>query len=286
MVSEELRTTEGSASERTRVTKVLILPKEHGSWAMLLVPWAVGCGVARRFGAGEIVFLGALLAAFLAHTQAMHRARLRLMLRPDSAALARTSRLGLGFAALAMLGTLPLVVFRARPALLLFAALALTLAVVSPCLVRARRDRALPGQFLAAVALPLAAPAAYYVARGALDAVALGLWLLNALFFLSAVLYVRLKIEARARKTAGWLPLEHLRLAGPTLALDAAILVGVAAAISVSGLPRLVALAFLPMAIQAVVGVLWLRYPARLKRVGLLATAHAIAFGALVIWLA
>jgi hypothetical protein len=273
-------------AERRSGASASILPKEHGTWAMLLVPWATGAGVARQLGAAEIVLLAALLSAFMAHTQLANHERLRLARRPDPAALGRARRLALGFAGLAAAAALPLVVVRERTALLLFGLLGLALTAATLALVRARRDRGLPGQVLAAVALPLAAPTAYYTARGTLGPVAAALWSLNALFFLGAVLYVRLKIAALARRAAGWPVGERLRLAGPTLALDAGILGAAMLTLHAGGLSPLAALAFLPTAIQTAAGVLWLHRPVRLKRLGLLATAHALVFAAVVIWAA
>jgi len=41
-----------------------ILPKEHGTWAMLLVPWAIGCGIARRLAWQDLLLLVAMLLFF------------------------------------------------------------------------------------------------------------------------------------------------------------------------------------------------------------------------------
>jgi hypothetical protein len=262
-----------------------IWPKEHGTWAMLLVPWLTGVGVARRLGIDEILLLVAALAAFLAQTQLLNLARLGRAGRGDAADRARLRTWAAVFTGATALAALPLVVLRERTALLGFGALGLALVLVGMVIVRARRDRALPGQIVAAVALPLTAPATYHVALGVVDRAAVALWLLNALFFLGAVLYVRLKIEALARKAAGWPAAQRLRFAAGTLAIDVGILVAAALALVAGGFRPRALLAFGPTAVHTLVGVARLHRPARLKRVGLLALAHAIVFAALLIGL-
>ena len=263
-----------------------LLPREHGTWAMLLAPWAIACGVADRLSWEEVLFLGAALAAFLAYAQVMQHARLGLPGRPDPAMRARTRVRAALLVALAAGATLPLVALRGRTALVVFAVLGGVPVAAGLRLVHARRERALAGQVLAAVGLPLTAPATYYVARGMVDGTAVALWGLCVLFFLGAVLYVRLKIQARARRAALASPVERLRLAGTTVAVDAAIALGVLGLLRLGGLSPLAGLAFVPVAVQTVAGVARLDRPVSLKRLGIVATAHTVVFSVLLIGLA
>lgn len=141
-------------------------------------------------------------------------------------------------------------------------------------------------QLLAAGGLSLSAPAAYAVALGGLDAGALGLWLLNAAFFLGAILHVRLLIDARARKAPLPSLREPLAFAGPTLALDAAILLAAAVAVRLGAGSPLVLTAFAAPAVHAPASVARLDRAVPLRRVGIVATVHAILFAALVVRLA
>jgi hypothetical protein len=98
-----------SPAERLSGARTSILPKEHGTWAMLLVLWAAGAGVARQLGAAEVPLRAALLAAFRAHAQLANHARLRRARRPDPTALGRAVRLK----RLGLLATAHAVVFAA-----------------------------------------------------------------------------------------------------------------------------------------------------------------------------
>ena len=58
-----------------------------------------------------------------------------------------------------------------------------------------RADRTIVGETTAIVGLTLTAPAAHYVATGALEATALWLWALSAAYFASSVFYVKLRVN-------------------------------------------------------------------------------------------
>lgn len=263
-----------------------ILPKEHGTWAMLLVPWAIGCGVARRLTGPDLLLLAAMLAFFLAHNQLLTWLRLRLVAASDSGALGRARGLFLILAGAGGVAFLPLLALSGPTALLALGGIAGALVAVSLYLVYRRLDHGLAGQILAPAGLALSAPAAYSVARGALDRTAVALWALNVLFFLGAVMYVRLKIDALKRAPSLVAPAAKLRFAAPTLGIDLAILAAVLIALGFGSLSPWAVLAFVPTAAQTLVGAARLDRPARLKRVGILATVHSIVFALLVVWLA
>ena len=118
-----------------------VLPREHGTWAMLLVPWAVGCGVAHRLGAPELLLLVAIVLLFLAHNQLLAGLRLGFAATPDPAAAARVRRRLLRLAAAAAVALAPLLVVWRLTGLLALGAVALGPAAASALLVRSKLDR-------------------------------------------------------------------------------------------------------------------------------------------------
>lgn len=266
-----------------------LLPKEHGTWAMLLVPWAIGWGVGGPATLRQILLLVAVVSLFLAHAQLLAWYRLRAAARPDLWAAAAARRLLLILTALGLAAAVPLMgampLARLMP-LVGIGALAAALTGASLGLVTRRLDHALPGQMLAAAGLPLSAPAAYYVAGGTRERVAAALWLLCGAFFLWAVFYVRLKIEARARRAPRGTVRARLSFAGGMLVIDAAILLAALAAVRLGPFSPLALAAFIPAVLQTTAGITRLDRPASLKRVGILLTAHSIVFGLAVICLA
>jgi YwiC-like protein len=263
---------------------VRVLPKEHGTWAMLLVPWAVGCGVARRLDVNEVLLLAAAVSFFLAHSQSMTWRRLRLVARSDSRQTAAAGRLAIVFTIVGLGVAAPLMAWPFG--FLLLAVMAAVLVAASFTLIGWRADRALPAQLLAAMGLPLTAPAAYSIAAGTLNRTSVALWLLNVTFFLWAVFYVRLKIEARARRVLFPSLASKLGFAAGTLAIVAAILVGLGGvAVVLGSFSPLALIALLAPGVQTLIGIVRLHRPARLKPVGFLMAGHAILFGLLVITL-
>jgi hypothetical protein len=262
-----------------------LLPKEHGTWAMLLVPWVVGVGVARRLDGAQLVLLGALLLAFLGQHQLGLWIRARRA-GPTAAGAARRAAVRAAvILAAAIAAGVPLLA-RVGAALGLLIALAGAVSVAALVLVARRVERALPGQILGAVGLPASAAAAHAVGEGQLTPTAWQLWALCALFFLGGVFYVRLKIDAIPRRRMLTSLAARLALARGTVAVETAIVALAAVVVTQGALSTSALLAFAPVAIQAVVGVVRLHHPARLKRVGIISTIHALVFAFLVIALA
>lgn len=263
-----------------------LLPREHGTWAMLLVPWAVGAGVAGAFGAAQASLLLASVAAFLAHTHLAAWLRLRRGPGPDAAALARCRRRALGLGALAAAAAAPPLAALRPAEVAALGTVAVALGAAGLVLVYRRSDRRLPGQLLAPAALSFSAALAHAVGRGALELAALALWALSALFFLGGVLYVRLKILSLPHRAALAAPAARAAFAAPTLAMEVGVLALAAGVVWLASLSPWVLLAFASVAGQALVGTARLDRPASLKRVGLISTAHALLFAAVVVALA
>lgn len=262
------------------------LPREHGTWAMLLVPWAVGCGVGRGFGAKDAILLLATLAAFLAHAQIVGWFRLARTPTADVAGLARARTHAVTLAAIALAAGGALVAGWRLVGLVPFGIAGAGMAAAGLTLVHQRQERALPGQILAAVALAFAAPAAHYVARGAVEPAGLALWAVSAAFSLGGVSYVRMKIAAiRLRPQLASVG-ARVAFALPAVVVQVGLVAVSLLALRLGGLSAAALAGFVPVAIQAIAGTLTLDRPVVLKRVGLLSTAHSVLFGVAVILLA
>jgi hypothetical protein len=183
--------------QRMKAGKGFKFPKEHGAWAMLYVPMAVGVIVAGRFPARTLLIALAVTAVFISRPSMQSWWRARRQGQRDKVSF-RSMILCLGFAAAC---ALPLVLIDRLYGLIpLGAASALLLALNAEQTVR-RQDREVANEILAILGLTLTAPAAYYAACGAWDAKAFCLWAMCALYFASSVFYVRLRVYSiNARK--------------------------------------------------------------------------------------
>jgi hypothetical protein len=173
------------------------LPKEHGAWAMLYVPFAVGVIVAGGFPARAWLVALAVTAVFISRPSMQSWWRARRQEQTDTGSL-RALIICLAFAVAC---GLPLVLIDHLYGLIpLGMAAALLLAINAEQAAR-REDRTVGNEIIAIAGLTLSAPTAYYAVRGEWDAKAVCLWAMCALFFASSVFYVRLRVySVNARK--------------------------------------------------------------------------------------
>jgi hypothetical protein len=169
----------------------LKLPREHGAWAMLYVPLVTGVMVARSLSWRVMLFVLSATFLFIARESSVvwWRAHRRGESRLD--ALQRLI-LYLGFAGLSIA---PLVLIDRLYLLVPLGLAALLLLAVNAEQAVKREDRTLLGETLAIAGLTMSAPAAHYVAVGEWQPAAFWLWLLSALYFVSSIFYVRLRVN-------------------------------------------------------------------------------------------
>ena len=160
-----------------------MLPREHGAWAMLYVPMAVGALVAGGFSWRVALIVLAQTFVFIA--------------REPLLVWWRALAVYLAFAAVS---GAPLVFVSRLLWLVPLGLVSALLLTVNAEQAARREDRTLAGELLAIAGLTLTAPATYYAARGQWDGVAIWLWALCALFFASSVFYVKLRVAALNRR--------------------------------------------------------------------------------------
>lgn len=168
----------------------LKIPREHGAWAMLYVPLVVGALVAWGLSFRLLLLTLSVTLVFTARGALVALLRSRSRGRTDQQA----GRLAFAYLGLAALLGAPLV-FLSR----LYWLVPLAIATAILLTVNARKavrgeDRSVAGEMVAIAGLTLTAPAAYYVSTGVLNATAIWLWMLCALYFGSSVFYVKLRV--------------------------------------------------------------------------------------------
>lgn len=175
----------------------LKLPREHGAWAMLYVPFATGVLVAGSVS-WAILLLGLSATSLFIARESMLAWRRASFRGRDSDGPARTMLVYLG---LAVLFGAPLVLLHRLYGLLPMALIALVLLGLNLEQAMRRQERTVLAEISSVIGLTLTAPAAYYTARATLDAKALWLWAFCTLYFTSSVFYVKLRVlTARARR--------------------------------------------------------------------------------------
>ncbi|MBI3015921.1 MAG: YwiC-like family protein [Candidatus Tectomicrobia bacterium] len=245
-------------------------PKEHGGWAIFLIPLLIGTAAGGKFTGSTVLFVFAALFAFTARAPLVS-----MVLGVPAGKSPEVWRRNLWiwfltYSGMSLLFLFPLLALYQRPLLLLIGGAGLSFLPFHLRAVRERRDRALSNQLLAAVGLTLTAPGAYYVATGVLDSRALILWILNAAFFGSEVCYVQMRVQS--------LRLRRPILRGTACTAFAAILAGVFVLSLFSFLPPAFLLPFVPSPLKALWSALKSSRRFQIKRLGWLGVAHAMGF--------
>lgn len=161
-----------------------MMPKEHGSWAVLIAPILVGFAAAGGPSwPVALAFAAAALGGFLI------RVPLQSLASPNPAAGAW--RWAAGDAALAAAGTAPLLLVHGRWALLGFALPAAALLAYNLRANQRRQTFSYANEMLGIGGLCLGAPAAFYAARGSLAPEAWWSWAACSLYFLGPIFDVK-----------------------------------------------------------------------------------------------
>lgn len=259
-------------SETQRVAVRAPLPKEHGSWVMFFVALLTGILVAGRLHPAVPFYVVAAVIIFLI------RRPLEILVRPQAAQPAE--RLGAAiwwkrFAAVGALASLAL------PAFGLWGMVPLGLAAIALLGINLHRASRIARQTLlselaGAIGLGLVAAGAYYAASGRLDTAALGTGLACALYFVSGVFHVQMRLRwlkrppltAADRWATGW----------DEVIYHVAMLVA-AFALSLAGvLPSLGWLSLVHVAWRGLDAAARGRRDTNFRRLGWIETAHAIVF--------
>lgn len=256
------------------------LPREHGAWAMLLIPLVVALAVAGEWGLQGPLFLGTCLALYVARAPiTMLVKSLRETGGPPSS---RPALWLAAYLALALAFGLPLLLTYGKWLLLPWAAVFVLFTTLHLLLRKQKMDRTPAGELFAIAGLALTAPGAYYVAKG-LEPTAIYLWVLTTLYSGASVFYVRLKMRHRAlRRPAAGIG-ERLSL-GRANIIYGTILVFVVVFLAVSGqIPPLVPLAFAPLLAKVAFGILRGGPLVNIKQIGWTEVAHSVAFTVLLV---
>lgn len=250
-----------------------VIPKEHGAWAVLLVPLAVSAIIAERVTMDLLLLTASALSFFLAYQP------VQSLLRGRSGDPRNRFWVGVyGVAGLAF--GVPLLV-RGFHLLVPVAAFAVGCFLLSVKLARGRRKSA-GADFCAVIGLTMGGPSAAYVLNGSLRLDDVLVWILHVLFFGSGVIYVHMKLKATGLKNVHLDLRQRIGLGALNLAYHGFVLAVVSVLVVTQYTPLFAVAAFVPVTVHAVLGTLRLSQTVRFRRLGFILLAHSILFGILI----
>lgn len=257
-------------NENMSIRSKFLLPKEHGAWAMLYVPFILGVIVARALNLPVLLLLLSVTAFFISRESLLIWWRARTRGKESTHA----GRLLIFYIAISSLSGAPLILVYGMKMLVPMAAAGIILLVLNGRQATQFEDRKLSNELLVIVGLTMTAPAAYYAATGALDATAFWLWGLSALYFASSVFYVRLRIVSiNPRK-------EDLkrRIRINCLLYHSFLVIGLVVLLATHRLPYFALIAFLPILARTYWNLLKPSRQVNLTRAGVLEIIYSLIF--------
>ncbi len=254
-----------------------IIPKEHGAWAVFLVPLLIGVGHGGGFRWPAVLFLISSLGIFLSYVPAQTLLRTAARTSQDEEKARAARHWIFVYLLISVASILPVLVALRRWLLLPIGFIGLGSFLMNFVLTRIQ-PKTIASDLTAVVGLTLSAPAAYYVTSGNLDGAAMVLWVLNILFFGSCVVYVHTRLRALAARKSEWSWRDRMTYGGVNL-LYHAIMLGILALLALNQLtPALQLLAYTPITVNAVWGTLTLVSAVDFRKLGFTLLTHSIVF--------
>ena len=260
--------------------KIYALPAEHGAWALWLGPLTIGIGAGGWNGAPTLLLALAQLFVFLSRqpllilVKALSGRRSRADAGPALAWLIAYASLAVVFGVMLIAAGFPQLVWVVVPVA--------PMLLWQIALVRERAERQMTIELAGSGMLALAAPTAYYVATGTVDATAILLWILCWLQSAAAIVYVYLRLAQRRLTEMPPVP-ERLRM-GRRAMTYAAVNLAISIGLALTRLaPPLTPVAFAAMLAQVVTGTRAPGVGVKPTRIGFAQVGATVVFAGLMI---
>ena len=257
----------------------LLVTREHGSWAVLIVPMLVSFAVVGRWSVDFVWIVVTGLALFLGYVpaQILLRHLSGMPQRAEKVDQAKFWGIVYGSAGLVCGGIL---LMKGYLFLLPIGGAGVFSFLVNFYLTK-KYLKSIGTDLIAMAGLTLSGPSTYYVLAGNMDMKGLALYILNFLFFSCTVFYVHMKIKAAAvrKREMGWR--EKFSIGGVNLIYNGVVLALVAVFSSMKLIPAIAVLAFIPMLFQGMYGTITLSGNVRFKFLGLILLAQSVIFGSI-----
>jgi len=263
-------------------TSSLLVPREHGSWGLWLLPLISGAVIGYVFSPhaalAPVLWFGlAAASAFLIYQPLESLLGLSLI-KTRSQRQQRTALIWIIVLTIAAVCSVLELLHLQRFLVLLIGAVALACFGVRSLLGRSRRVRVLK-QLIGALGLSSTAAGAYYAAAGRMDRTALTIWLASWLFAVGQIEYVQLRLRSAQVKSSRQRAMNSLAVSVfHVLVMSIAFVAGMAHAA-----PLLLGLAFIPAVVRLAVWIIRSWRPLGVHILGISELAQGIVFNGLLI---
>lgn len=257
-----------------------ILPKEHGAWAVVIIPLLCGVSFSHQFSWNSVALAFGVIFIFLCYVPVQQLLR-NYMKKPTEKENTRSSRfwaiaygsMGILFLIPAMLQTFVQILILGCIAVIIF---------MGNFMWSQYHPKNIIGDLLAIAGLTLTAPLGFYAVGRTQHSVAFLLWSIHFLYFSGSVFYVYMKISvhaARGRKLTFRNKISFGKYSIGYIVFSFALLVSLYANAIIS---LAVVLAFVLLALQFIYGTITLSDNVDFKKLGFALLGHSIFYSAMI----
>ena len=252
------------------------VPRQHGAWAMFLVPAIMAATLADRWRWSSLFLILAFILIFLSHQPAIHLLRrFRYQRKIEKQSLFWVILLGgSGFVIAGVL----FIWFRQWIAMM-FGGIVGVAFLIHLWLTMNKEHMSIPGEIVGVFGLTASAPTLYLFLHGSLDARGWVLWMINFLYFTGSIFYVKLKLRVQPRLPEPGLK-GKIKVGTPVISYSFLVLIYVLIVTLIRGYSWFFFLAYVPFFIKVIVGTIqWQdRKSLKINRFGFTELIHAIVF--------
>ena len=261
----------------------ILVPKEHGAWAMLILPYFIGVVITDGLSTRTILGLISVLLLFLSRSPLIILLKEKF-LNSHHGLSRRELWLSFGFPAAIGFGIFFWLLIRySLWELLVIGSIGLIFFTFHTWLTFRRKKRSIFGDLVGIFMLTLSAPLAVCISQGQLTHLAFVLWLLNALYFSTSVFHVRMRVRASVLRESLISSRVKLPLVKNCLAYLTILMLTITILTFADWIPVLVPLAFVPIIAHTAWSIITLHSKIKIIRVGLVQIGLSLIFAALMI---
>lgn len=261
-----------------------LIPREHGAWAILLLPYFVGVAIGGGISGRGILGLIGILLLFLSRKPFL--LLLKGGLSKNRSLNLQRKDLWRGFCLFSGAGAcifLWLLIRYRLEELIIVGLIALFLFLFHTYLALYLKERTVMGELLGVGLLTLSAPLGIILSGGKLLREVFILWLLNFLYFAGSIFYIKMRKKALVSRDNVLSFPKNINLIKECLAYILILAIVLVLLIFSKGVSSLVSLAFAPMVVHTLWSIVVLRPKFEIMKQGLIQTNLSLIYAVLIV---
>ncbi len=255
-----------------------IVPREHGAWAILLVPYFAGTFAKGIPGIPALLLLISILSLYLLRGCGDFYISNLIKKKESYKNLNRFFSIAITLFLFFLISTVLLLFNFQRWNLLFIGIVALLLFGFYFFTELSKRSNRTNQQLLALLGLTLSAPAAYYVTSGSWDRNVLTLWILSVMFFHLGFLYVQNKISLHKSRRLNFKMWDKLLFSGNLIGGWCFSMLVFYCLFIANFIPSHFLIIFIPPALHVIVGIFLDKNELSIRRMGYIQVGQDIFF--------